>query len=194
MRCLLALALALAAQVCAVQAAPASREVAFLLHDKTTVRGTIVSFKDEVYEVATKSLGTVKVPVPAILRIDYDPDALAVAASAAAPSASPATPATPAQPAPQALGDRDRISALFGFEAILKMLMGDPQALAKVEQLASDPAFVAVIDDPEISKAIEDGNFVKLATNKKVLALMNHPIVKELTENVTRKPPATDEE
>lgn len=171
--------------------APAPREVAFLLHDETTVRGTIVSLKDEVYEVATRSLGVVKIPAATIARIDYAPTAATTAAAAAAPGAAAATPTAPA---PTGLGDRDRLSALFSFEAILKSIMGDPQALAKVEQLANDPAFAAVLNDPEISKAIEDGNFVSLATNKKILALMKHPVVKELSQGFQAQPSLLDEE
>jgi hypothetical protein len=191
MRPLPALVLLLVLPLHLLLAAPAPREVAFLLQDKTTVRGAIVSFQQDVYEVATQSLGVVKIPAGSIVRIDYAPGS-APAATAAASVAPAATAATPT--APQGLGDKDRFSALFGFEAIMKTIMGDPQTLAKVEQLANDPAFAAVIADPEITKAIEDGNFVSLATNKKILALMEHPVVKELTQGLKAQPPATDDE
>jgi hypothetical protein len=193
MRHLPALVLLLALPLHLLVAAPAPREVAFVLQDKTTVRGTIVSFQQDVYEVATQSLGVVKIPAGSIVRIDYAPDS-APAATATASPAPAATAATPTAATAPGLGDKDRLSALFSFESILKTIMGDPQALAKVEQLANDPAFAAVLDDPEITKAIEDGNFVSLATNKKILALMEHPVVKELSQGLKAQPPATDDE
>jgi hypothetical protein len=90
------------------------------------------------------------------------------------------------------LGQTDQITALFGFETILKNLMGDPELMQKVQKLAEDPEFIAILDDPQIRKAIEDGNFLALSRHPKIWGLLNHPTVKGIAKDLQAKPAAEE--
>lgn len=149
------------------------RTVLIHLTDNTQVKGQIVEMVNGAYKVKTKTLGELTIKADDIARIDYKAETVAKADDTYTPPS-----------VSQGLSTADRTNALFGFEEILQSMLGDPETMKDIQQLAEDPEFMAVINDPEITKAIESGNFMALAKNRKIWGLMDHPKVKELSRQM----------
>ena len=59
-------------------------------------------------------------------------------------------------------------------------LAQDPAALQSITSLQSDPQIQAILSDPAILKAIQEGDYVSLLGNPKIQALENNEQVKQL--------------
>ncbi len=167
-------------------AAGETGEATLVLKDASRIVGTVVSLADGVYQVKTVSLGTLSVPAASVARIEYGaPEVSREAAARGEGSAKERTVTRGAPAGGMALsGPAERLSALLGFEQILRALTADAGMMEEVRKLAEDPAFAAVMDDPGVRKAIEDGNFAGLAANPKIWTLLNHPTVKSIAGKV----------
>jgi hypothetical protein len=81
-------------------------------------------------------------------------------------------PSAPAQnPAKQVEDLQDRIAA-------------QPEMMEAIRGLQSDPAFQDLLNDPEITGALESGDVITLLTNPKIGNLLNHPVVRDLTKKL----------
>ena len=178
-RLILALLVAGLMPVFAADPAPAAPpDVAFVLKDKSSVRGAIIAFKDGIYEVKTKAMGVVRIPVAEIAQIDFEPDA------AKAP---------PVERTPLSGDLQTQANALFGFDEVFQTLASDPALMTKIQALADDPEIAALVNDPEIQQAIERGDFLGLSRNRKLWSLMEHEKVKEITRSLTAQQAAKGE-
>lgn len=131
------------------------------LKDGSRIVGEIQGIENGMYTVFCPSIGTVHVAQSNISRIVYDGDASAAVASSDRPAAHD-----------NALtGDIQRIEA---------NLAQDPASLQSIVSLQSDPQIQALLNDPVIMKAIQDGDFTSLMNNPKIQALENNERVKQL--------------
>jgi len=133
------------------------------LKDGSRIDGEIQSIENGAYTVRSSSIGTVRIEQSNILRIDYGGD---VANAARSPGKSPA-----------------RDDALTSdVQQLQTRLAQDPAAMQSIMSLQSDPQIQAVLSDPEIAKALQEGDYFSLLGNPKIQALESNEHLKQLLQ------------
>ena len=150
------LAAALLGVACGVLASPTIE-----LKDGSRIQGEIQSIDNGVYTVVSPSIGTVRVAQSNIARIVYSGDVSTATASSDKASA------------------RDD-TLTRDIQQLQASLAQDPTALQSIMSLQSDPQIQAVLSDPAIVKAIEEGDFVSLLGNPKIQALESNEHLQQL--------------
>ena len=167
--------------VAAAEPVATPTKVVIQLKDQSQVVGEMVGLRDGVYQVRTESLGILRIPQSNIAGIVFDRSALAgerpVAGSGPAAAGQPTGAAAGADASPD-------LAPLF------KSITSNPDLMGKIEGLKEDADIQAVVNDPEIMKAVASGNFKALLENEKVKALMDNPQIQSLTKEVAATPPA----
>ncbi len=131
------------------------------LKDGSRIEGEIQSMQNGVYTVLSPSIGTVHVAQSNIVRIVYSGDVSNAADSSGKSSA--------------------RDDALTrDVQQLQTRLAQDPASLQSITSLQSDPQIQAILSDPAILKAIQEGDYVSLLGNPKIQALENNEQVKQL--------------
>lgn len=136
------------------------------LKDGSRIEGEIQSVENGVYTVLSPSIGTVHVAQSNIVRIVYSGD---VANAAGSSDKSPARDAALANEIQQQQA----------------RLAQDPAAMQSIMSLQSDPQIQAVLNDPAIAKAIQDGDYASLLGNAKIQALESNEHLKQLLQQQT---------
>ena len=136
------------------------------LKDGSRIEGEIQSINDGVYTVLSPSIGTVHVAQSNIVRIVYGGE---VPNAANSPGKSSA-----------------HDDAVAGeIQQLQTHLAQDPATMQSIMSLQSDPQIQAILSDPAIVKAIQDGDYVSLLGNAKIQALENNEHVKQLLQQQT---------
>lgn len=131
------------------------------LKDGSRIEGEIHGIENGVYTVLSPSIGTVHIAQSDIARIVYSGDASNAAGSPGKSSSG---------------GD-----AFAGdIQQLQSRLAQDPAAMRSIMSLQSDPQIQAVLSDPEIVKAIQEGDYASLLGNAKIQALENDEQLKQL--------------
>ena len=133
------------------------------LKDGSRIEGEIQSIDSGVYTVLSPSLGTVHVAQSNIVRIVYSGDVSKA-------TASPDKPPT----------HNDAMT--HQVQQLQSTLAQDPATVQSIMSLQSDPQVQAVLNDPAIMKAIQDGDFTSLLSNPKIQALESNEHVKQLVQ------------
>ena len=133
------------------------------LKDGSRITGEIQSLDKGVYTILSPSIGTVHVAQSNIVRIVYSGD---VSNAAASSDKSPA--------------HDDAMT--HQFQQLQSSLSQDPATVQSIMSLQSDPQIQAVLNDPAIMKAIQDGDFTSLLANPKIQALESNEHVKQLVQ------------
>lgn len=159
--------------ILAAGAAAARAETATVeLTDGSTLRGEVLSLKNNAYHLRTESLGTVTIPQSKVALVRYGAAGTASAASTAGRNNATRPELPPGTNLNQAVSD------------LMTRLQADPQALRDITALGSDPALQALLEDPAIRQAILSQDYSSLAGHPKVRALMNHPTVRKLSSRM----------
>ncbi len=134
------------------------------LKDGTVIQGEVKSLQDGIYTIETASVGTLHISQEQIRSIDDSPKA----------------------PSPSDAGSilGGALSGTNPLDVAKSLIAQDPKLLTTVLELQSDPDMVAVLNDPEIMKAIAAGNYTSLMSNPKIAALMQNPKVRALVESI----------
>ena len=133
------------------------------LKDGSRIEGEIQGIDQGVYTVLSASLGTLHVAQSNIARIDYGGDVSKEAGSSA--------------------GSSTHDAALTGeIQKLQTSLAQDPAAMQSIMSLQSDPQIQAVLNDPAIVKAIQDGDYASLIGNAKIQALESNEHLKQLLQ------------
>ena len=156
--------------------------VVFKLKDNSRIVGQILSYKDGVYTVETKSVGKVQVRTDKIAEILFD--AVAESTSSSSTASSPKTQANP--------DPSEAAGAVFAFDSVLRAVLGNPALMKDVQSLQDSEQMKAVLADETIRKAITRGDFAALMSNEKIIALLNDPKIKGITSQVQEKAPDED--
>ena len=152
------LAAALLGLSCDVLAAPTIE-----LKDGSRIEGEIQSIENGVYTVLSPSIGTVHVAQSNIARIVYSGDASSAAGTSAKSSAHD-----------EALTRE--------IQQQTARLAQDPAAMQSIMSLQSDPQIQAILSDPAIVKAIQEGDYMSLLGNTKIQALESNEHLKQLLQ------------
>lgn len=131
------------------------------LKDGSRIEGEVQGIANGVYTILSPSLGTMHVAQSNIARIVYSGDE----STAAAPSGK-----TPA---------RDDALARE-LQQLQASLAQDPETVKSIMSLQSDPQIQAVLNDPAIIKAIQEGDYASLLGNAKIQALESNEHVQQL--------------
>lgn len=131
------------------------------LKDGSRIQGEIQSIDDGVYTVRSPSIGTVHVAQSNIVRIVYGGSASNEARSSDKSS-------------PRDVESNRRIQQLQ------MRLAQDPEAVQSIMSLQSDPQIQAILSDPTIVQAIQEGDYMSLLGNPKIQALENNEQLKQL--------------
>lgn len=159
-------------------AAWAGAEIATIeLTDGSTLRGEVLSLKNDAYHLRTESLGTVTVPQSKVALVRYGAGEQARSANAG-PAIGGGAPAAAAADLPTGTNLNQAVSEL------MTRLQADPGALREITALGSDPELQSLLQDPAIRQAILSQDYSSLASNPKVRALMNHPTVRKLASQM----------
>lgn len=133
------------------------------LKDGSRIEGEIRSLDNGVYTVVSPSLGTLHVAESNIAKIEYTSDASKPAESSGKPSTQNA--------------------ALSGeIQNLQSSLAQDPATMQSIMSLQSDPQIQALLSDPAIVKAIQDGDYTSLLANPKIQALDSNEHLKQLLQ------------
>ncbi len=131
------------------------------LKDGSRIEGEIQSIQNGVYTVLSPSIGTVHVAQSSIVRIVYSGDVSDTAGSSGKSTA--------------------RDDALTrDIQQRQTRLAQDPAAMQSIMSLQSDPQIQAVLSDPAIVKAIQEGDYISLLGNAKIQALESNEHLKQL--------------
>ena len=131
------------------------------LKDGSRIEGEIQGIDNGVYTIKSTSIGIVHVAQSNIVRIVYSGD---VSKSAASPDKS--------SPRDDALTRE--------VQQLQATLAKDPATMQEIMSLQSDPQIQAVLNDPAIAKAIQEGDYDSLLSNPKIQALENNEHVKQV--------------
>jgi hypothetical protein len=142
----------------------ASFAATVVLRDGTVIHGEVTSLQDDVYSVETDSLGTIRVRKQEVRSIDDG-----------------AEPTSRADFESSTNGSSPRAGEL---DATQSRIMQDPKLLATVLALQDDPDVLAVLADPEITKAMAAGDYAALQNNPKIVALMHNAKMREIIDGV----------
>ena len=131
------------------------------LKDGSHIKGEIQGIEHGVYTVVSPSIGTVHFAQSDIVRIVYGGDDSSAAGSSGTSSAKSPV----------------RDDALtHDVQQLQTRLAQDPAAMQSIMSLQSDPQIQAILNDPAIVKAIQDGDYMSLLGNAKIQALESNGI------------------
>jgi len=133
------------------------------LKDGSRIEGEIQGIDNGVYTVVSPSIGTVHVEQSNIVRIVYSGDVSNAATSSDKSS--------------------KRDDALTSdIQQLQTRLAQDPAAMQSIMSLQSDPQIQAILSDPAIVKAIQEGDYMSLLGNAKIQALESDEHLKQLLQ------------
>jgi len=133
------------------------------LKDGSRIQGEIQGIANGVYTVISPGIGTVHIAQSNIVRIVYSGD---VSNAAGASGKSPA--------------HDDALSREI--QQTQTRLAQDPASMQSIMSLQSDPQIQAILNDPAIMKAVQEGDYMSLLGNAKIQALDNNEHVKQLMQ------------
>ncbi|MBL8298373.1 MAG: hypothetical protein JNN30_08510 [Rhodanobacteraceae bacterium] len=137
------------------------------LKDGSRIEGEVLSIDHGVYIVRSPVLGTLRITQENIAQIVYDGAASTAAGSPGNSSAR---------------GD----ALTQDIQSLQKQLMQDPATLQSIMSLQSDPQIQAILQDPAVLKAIQEGDYTSLLGNPKIRALENNTQLNQLVRQQVR--------
>jgi hypothetical protein len=144
------------------------------LVDGSLIRAEVLSMDGKVYRLRSDTLGTIEVPEYQVKAIRSPEESLVRPQTAPEPSPSTVSspPATPT-PVPSA-------------DDLQQALSQNPTAMNKIISLQNDPLMQQILSDESTMRAVQAGDLGALLNDPKVRALMNHPTVRELSDQYGR--------
>ncbi len=130
------------------------------LTDGTVIKGEVQSLQGGVYTIKSDSLGTIKIEDSKIRTIRDK-------------SSSPAGGASPA--------NANTGGELSGLQ---NKMANDKEIMGMIQSLQDDPEFKKILEDPEMIKALQEGNITALTSDPRIMKLLNNPTVKEIEKKV----------
>ena len=125
------------------------------LADGSVINGEITSYKDGIYVVDTASFGEVKVAADKVSKIES--------------ANSPEQTNNFAQPQ---------------IDAYKSKIMSNPENVAVITNLASDPQIQEVVKDPQIQDDVRSGNINALMKNEKFMDIVNNSKMQEAVKKI----------
>lgn len=148
-----------------------AEQATIVLNDGSKIVGEVVSLKGGHYKIKTGSLGEVNLKQNDVKVIQY---------GSAPQAATPAVPSTSTTGVASA--SNPQLASMF--QGVQQRITSNPQMMSQIQSMAQDPTLQAILNDPEIKRALEAGDFGSLMANPKIHQLMNHSTVKQITQQI----------
>ncbi len=141
--------------------APAAGEVRQIeLTDGTVITGEVQSLNNGIYTIKSESLGTMKVEDSKVRAIRDKPSSPAGGAAS---------------------GNANTGGELNNLQ---KKMANDKEVMGLIQSLQDYPDFKKILEDPEMMKALQEGNIAALTSDPRIMKLLNNPTVKEIEKKV----------
>jgi hypothetical protein len=127
------------------------------LKDGSIITGDVVSLSNGMYTIKSDSLGTVKIEESKVnvIRPKSSPQGAGAAKSAGGEALS-----------------------------LQNKMMNDQEIMGMIQSLQNDPEFKKILEDPEVLKAVNEGDTAALMANPKFTKLLNNTTVQEIQKKV----------
>ncbi len=132
------------------------------LTDGSTISGEVLSLSNGIYTIKSDSLGTLRIEETKIRAI-----------RAKLPPTSNG--AVPAGGATAPTGE---------MKSLQEKMLSDKEIMGLIQSLRDDPDFKKILEDPEIMKAVNEGDIAALSANPRFMKLLNNATVKEIEKKV----------
>jgi len=140
-----------------------SRLRSITMKDGTKVQGAIVGIEDGKYIVESPALGKLQLNQNDVVSIISSSGKTVEASSIVGSS---------------------REEAVVDIQSVQSKIMADPEIMADIQAIASDPEMVALVTDPDFMKAIQSRNMSAVKADPHTAQLMNNPRIKALIEKI----------
>ena len=128
------------------------------LKDGSIITGEVVSLNNGIYTIKSGTLGTLKVEESKVNVI---------------------RPISPPR-GPGAAQNNTSSEAT----SLQHKLMSDQEIMGMIQSLQNDPDFKKLLEDPEVMKAVSEGDVAALTANPKFMKLLGNPTVQEIQKKV----------
>lgn len=129
-----------------------------VLYDGSTIKGEVVSMQNGSYQVRTPSLGVINLPRSQVKSISSD-------------GGLPSSP----------VSNDAQSSALQSLQATM---VNDQGIMGSILELQNDPDMQAVLQDPEVMRAVQSFDLQTLANHPKIKKLMSNSTVRSIQGKV----------
>jgi hypothetical protein len=143
-----------------IQIASAGEVREIELTDGSTITGEVQSLGSGIFTIKSESLGTIRVEESKIR-------AIRAKSSTAVSGAGP--------------GSGNTTGAVKNLQ---EKMTGDKDIMALIQSLQDSPEFKKILEDPEIMKAVNDGDVAALTANPRFMKLLDNTTVKEIEKKV----------
>jgi hypothetical protein len=137
------------------------------LTDGSTIQAEVLSMDGKVYQLRSDVLGTIAVPEDQVKAIRSPGETLV---------RPQITPEPTPNVAPSSLATTPSANELQ------QALSQNPATMDKILSLQNDPLMQQILSDENTMRAVQAGDLGALLNDPKVRALMNHPTVRELSD------------
>lgn len=83
--------------------------------------------------------------------------------------------------------DADKKAGMFSMEAWTEKLLASPTLMEAMTRLAEDKQVQAVLDDPKLMKALDEGQYYRVMKDKKIRGLLSNDSVQTIVGGLTGK-------
>jgi hypothetical protein len=127
------------------------------LRDGSIITGDVVSLSNGIYTIKSESLGTVKIEESKVNVIRQKSSSQGAGAA-------------------QSPGGEVR--------SLQNMIMSDQEIMGLIQSLQNDPEFKKIMEDPEIMKAIGEGDVAALIANPRIMKLLDNSTVRDTQKKI----------
>ncbi len=135
------------------------------LNDGSFISGKVLSFDGEVWTIQSDSMGVLKIEGSKVVSIR----------SKTSGSRAPIT----------GIPGGERVKA-GDIQAMQQAIMANEQLMTMIMSLHNDPKIQAILEDPDIMKAVNAGDINALLANPKFIKLMENASIKEITKEAVK--------
>jgi hypothetical protein len=130
------------------------------LVDGSVIQGEIVSFKEGVYTIRSKAIGSIEINESKIRTIRFTSD----------------------KTGRKAAYNSTQGSVSAESQAIQQALLSNEEILPILLSLQNDPEIQEILNDPDVMDAVLAGDLQRLMSNPKFMELLNHPKVRKIQD------------
>jgi len=141
----------------AARGAPAAEIREIEMSDGSVVTGEVLSLSKGIYTIRSDSLGTLKIDESKVRVI---------------------RPRSTSHSAGASQGAGSEVSSLQN------KMMNDQEIMGLIQSLQNDPEFKKLLEDPEVMKAVSDGDIPALMANPKFTKLLNNSTVQDIQKKI----------
>jgi hypothetical protein len=162
---------------------------AITLKDNSVIRARVTGMSGGFYFAKSPALGDIKIAAAEVVSIQPDG---AVAESAGTPAAALTTGLAPAQPSPAGSAGVESLKAAVVSK--VQSWASTREGMDAVMNFSQNPAVKAIMNDPQIMQAIQNGDYPALMKSPAIKALLDSPQTKSLMQGILKPqaaPPAS---